>query len=122
MTAIWKLSSDTFDKAEKFPLPVISIGTDSSGCSVITCANAALQGMKIIESSPMWASMNNNDRLFEFTLYYMNPVSNTIIGYYLDMTGDAWCDSIHNATYDFALSSLPVIKISTITQLQPFEA
>lgn len=123
MTAIWKLSYDKFDRAERFPLPIINIVSKSiQNTSSIVCVNQGLRALSILEASTMWARIESSpDSLVEFCLYYVNPVSGNIIGYYLDMPGSSWIEAIQQAAYDFALSSLPTIKIETNSQLQPFD-
>lgn len=123
MTAVWKWSSDSFDKAERFPLPIISVTSGSlKDTTAIVCANTALQGIKLLAASRFYDAIQNTEgKLLEFSLYYVNPVSNTIIGYYADLLTEDWSEAIYKAGYGFAISSLPTLTIELPVPMTPFE-
>jgi len=123
MTVVWKKSTDDFKNAELFPLPIINVVSDpKTETTVIICGNTGLEGKEIISKSRNWDIMKANPaKIYEILFYYVNPTSNTIMGFYVDEIGTNLMYAIDHAVYDFALSSLPVIKILIDKPIDVFE-
>jgi hydroxymethylglutaryl-CoA reductase len=123
MQIVWKLSSDKFTNAEVFPLPVINIVSNyATDDTIFICANKNLRGKEILQNSRVYKQASENvDRLVEVLVYYVNPVTNSIIGYYVDVVGEIMVYAIDNGVFDFALSSMPAFKITLHSVLKMYE-
>jgi len=123
MTIAWKRSSEEFSNAEEFPLPIINIHSDPlKESTTFICANTALKGKEIIQNSKVFQKMSEYpESLFELLFYYVNPVTNNIMGFYVDNIGQDFEYAINHGVYDLGLSSMPVLKFWVNKTIDTFE-